>query len=330
MHDFARRLWSGSPGFGLSVARVLATPAAGAYQVAMGVRNWLYDNRLRPIISVSVPVISVGSLVVGGAGKTPVAGWLAGELLRRGRRPAMLHGGYAKDEPELHRRWHPDVRVYARKDRVVSAQQAIAEGADVLLLDDGFQHRRLHRNLEIVLIAAESWSQPKRRLPRGPYREPVSALRRAQIVLITRKTATREAALDIAARVREVCKDSALAAIASIRPSVWSARERESVAPAEAVVVAGIAQPELFAANVEEQGVRVFDRIWFPDHHEYDARDAERIFRAAGQLPIVTTAKDAVKLERLIAADRLRVLEQSVQIEEGESELNHRLDECLR
>jgi tetraacyldisaccharide 4'-kinase len=330
MHDFARRLWSGAPGFGLSVARALAAPAAGAYQLALGVRNTLYDNKLLPIKAVGVPVISVGSLVVGGAGKTPVAGWLAGELLRRGRRPGLLHGGYAKDEPELHRRWHPEVRVYARKDRILSARQAIAEGADVLLLDDGFQHRRLYRNLDIVLIGAESWSQPRRLLPRGPYREPVSALRRAQIVLITRKTATREAAQETAARVRELCKDAALVAVASIRPSVWSVREKESAAPAEAVVVAGIAQPELFAANVEEQGVRVFDRIWFPDHHEYDARDAERIFRAAGQLPIVTTAKDAVKLDRLIAADRLRVLGQSVQIEEGENELNEHVDECLR
>jgi tetraacyldisaccharide-1-P 4'-kinase len=130
-------------------------------------------------------------------------------------------------------------------------------------------------------------------------------------------------------RVRPRMGTTPVIAVASILPSGWRSCGERVKPPAEAVLVAGIAQPELFAANVREGGVQVFDRLWFPDHHEYDARDAERIYRAAGRLPIITTAKDALKLETLIARERLWVLEQEVRIEAGEAELIGLLEERL-
>ena len=321
MHDFARRLWSQDSAPLLTVARALATPAALGYRLGVTIRNTLYDNNLLRVTSTRIPVISVGSLMVGGAGKTPVAGWLAGWLLQRGRQVALLHGGYARDEPELHQRWHPGLRVYAQKDRVASAEQAVRDGADVLILDDGFQHRRLRRDVDIVLVPAEMWTPRPRLLPRGPYREPATSLGRGHVLLVTRKTASAADAEAVSLRVRPHTGRTPVIAVASIRPSGWRSCGERVNPPSEAVLVAGIAQPELFAANVRDGGVKVFDTLWFPDHHEYDARDAERIYRAAGRLPIITTAKDALKLETLIACERLWVLEQEVRIEAGEAEL---------
>jgi tetraacyldisaccharide 4'-kinase len=327
-HEFARRLWSPETGLLLSAARLLTAPAAVAYRIGIGARNALYDNKIMRITSCKIPVVSVGSVMVGGAGKTPIAGWLAGWLLQKGRRVALLHGGYARDEPELHRRWHPQLRVYAQKDRIRSAAQAVADGAEILILDDGFQHRRLHRDVDLVLVPAEPWAQSHRLLPRGPYREPESALRRAHVLLVTRKTASPEEADKVAQHVRARVGGNLVIGVASIRPGGWTWRGQRTDPPGEAVLVAAIAQPELFAANVRESGVQVFDRLWFPDHHEYDARDAERIYRAAGRLPIITTAKDALKLEPLIR-DRLWVLEQEVRMETGAADLMRCLEERL-
>ena len=201
-HENAARLWSAAsahPG-------VLALqPLSLLYSATVRARRAAYDRGLAHSVRVGVPVISVGNLTVGGSGKTPVAGWVIDQLRRMGHTPALLHSGYADDEPQLHRMWRPNLQVIAGKDRVASARSAIAAGATVLVLDDGFQHLRLARDLDIVLIPADSWSQPKRMLPAGPWREPLSTLRRGGVIVITRKAADRAQAAECACASRLLC-----------------------------------------------------------------------------------------------------------------------------
>jgi tetraacyldisaccharide 4'-kinase len=328
----ARWLWTRSPS--AAVAGTLLTPASWVYGAVVGVRSWLYDEGVLAIARVEVPILSVGNLTVGGSGKTPFAGWLIGRLLELRRRPALLHGGYAQDEPELHRRWHPHVPVYAERDRTASAQRAVADGADAIVLDDGFQHRRLARDADIVLIAAEQWSGRRPLLPAGPWREPVSALRRANIVVITRRTASAERAARVAFEVQPFAGVTAPVAVASILPSGWrpcrgETTDDNAAAMENVLAVAGIARPDLFAVNAQAMGARIVDTMWFPDHHAYDAHDAHRIAERAAGRAIVTTAKDAVKLERLMPTATLRVLEQVVHIERGEDALGIVIERAL-
>jgi len=147
---------------------VLALRAlSGLYGAVTAARRSAYRTGLLPQTRVGAPVISIGNLAVGGSGKTPFSSWLVSELRTRGQTPALLHGGYASDEPALHRQWTPDIAVFAAKDRVTSARSAIAGGATIIVLDDGLQHSRLYRDLDLVLISADTWDQPRRLLPAG-------------------------------------------------------------------------------------------------------------------------------------------------------------------
>ncbi len=329
-----RRPWShrwlhgggGAPG---ALLRSALLPAEWVYRLAAGARGVAYDHGMLAVVSAGVPVVSVGNLAVGGSGKTPFTRWLVDRLLARARRPAVLHGGYAEDEPALHRGWHPDVPVYAARDRVASARAAVAAGADVLVLDDGFQHRRLRRDLDVVLVSAESRERPPHLLPRGPWREPLTALRRAGLVVVTRRAADAGAAGELAARLSARC--AAPIARVWIRPAAWrDPAGAETPAPAGPVLaVAGVADPEAFFANAADAGARVAERLVYPDHHAYDGADAAAIRDRAAGRAVVTTAKDAVKLTTLGAPADLRILVQEVVVEEGEAMLETAIDRVL-
>lgn len=303
-------------------------PAELAFRAIVAARRGAYARGLLPAVRVSIPVVSIGNLAVGGAGKTPVTRWLVGELCTRGARPAVLHGGYAADEPELHRIWHPTVPVIAGRDRVIGARKALDEGATVVVLDDAFQHPRLVRDLDLVLVAAETWTARPRLLPRGPWREAPAALRRARVVAVTRKTASEEVARRVADEVRRFAPSAPIVRF-HLHPAGW--RRIGGTAGTEAplgdsVAVTGIAHPDSFVANAREAGAEVAEVLTFPDHHEYVEDDVAKIREIAGCRPIVTTAKDAVKLEPLARDLVIWVLEQGVRVEEGATDLARLLD----
>jgi tetraacyldisaccharide 4'-kinase len=328
--DVARRLWDGELGAAGALLDVALAPAEVLYRLGVGIRGATYDRGIARQFSAAVPVISVGNVAVGGTGKTPVSHWVALRLKSQGRRPAILHGGYAADEPELHRRWSPDVPVVVRRDRVAGAALALALGAGVLVMDDGFQHRRLRRELDIVLVAAERWTATPRLLPRGPWREPPSALRRAGVVVVTRKTAPAEVAARVAGEVRSMA--GVEVACMHLSPTGWldGGTGEPAVAPSEpVVVVCGVAEPELFRVNVAQAGADVAQLLAFPDHHTYDRRDVERIREAAGRRWVVTTEKDWVKLEPLLEGVPVRLLVQEVVVEEGGPMLDRRLRDAV-
>lgn len=249
----------------------------------------------------------------------------------RGVPVALAVRGYAADEILLHRRWNPDIAVHAHRRRARAVAAAAGSGARLVVLDDGFQHRAVQRDLDLVLVAAEG---PKnhRLLPRGPLREPLQALRRADFVVITRRTASREDADAVAEWARRAASWVPAVHVA-FRPGRWQQLDgTPAPAPRGGVLAAaGIARPELFVATLRETGAGPVELMTFPDHHHYGAGDAAAIRRLAGNRPVVTTEKDAVKLVRF--ADVLgecRVLALTVIVESGEEALEERLQALAR
>jgi tetraacyldisaccharide 4'-kinase len=312
-----RRIWSGEAAGWTRVAAAFLVPSEALFRLVVALRNRMYDNNLLPVRSSEIDVISVGNISTGGTGKTPVAAWLAARLSEAGRRPAIVHGGYGQDEPELHRRWQPAIPVVVGRDRIAAVREAAGAGADVAILDDGFQHRRLARVADIVLVAAETGLANVRLLPRGPFREPAASLGRASVVVVTRKSATLETAREVAADAERLVGVGRVA-IVSIEPAGWRCGDGAATVPdGRVLAVAALAEPEPFAENAISAGARVSGTMWFRDHHEYSVDDARRILEASAGGPVVTTAKDAVKLSGLLPPTRYWVLEQRVVVESG-------------
>lgn len=292
---------------------VMALELVGlAYRGFMRARRAAYRNSVFAGARIGVPVISVGNLIVGGSGKTPVTRWLVERLRELGRRPAILHGGYAADEPALHRRWFADAIVVAQRDRVAGAQAAIAAGADTVVLDDALQHLRIARDLDIVLIPADSWDSPHRLLPAGSWREPLSAIPENALVLVTRKAASPAAARAIALSLRKRTQAAAVATCAL---------PLQVATAGPAIAVCAIADPRAFANQLMQAGVEVDEVLAFDDHHEYSADDWASIQQTAHGRAVIVTEKDAVKLEKITQAPLL-IATQSVALESGAAEVD--------
>lgn len=331
---WARRWWRGEGGTAGIFADWLLLPAEVVFSASVRARNELYDRGIRPAAEASIPVVSIGNLTVGGTGKTPVTAWLARQLLERGRSPAVVLRGYGEDEVRLHAQLNPKIPIVASARRVRSVEEAARAGADCALLDDGFQHRALARELDIVLVAAERWSSARRMLPRGPYREAPSALRRAEFVIVTRKTATRKAAEGV---VRELgAFTGADRGIIHFRPdSLVRLDAPGEVVPIEylngrdLLAVTSLAEPELFVDQIRECGASV-ESLAYPDHHTFGERDLRQITDRGRGRTIVISQKEAVKLsDRLSGQSEVLVLRQRVEMVSGRDRLEAALHRAI-
>jgi tetraacyldisaccharide 4'-kinase len=284
-----------------TAARIALAPAALLYQGIAGIRNALYDRGLLVSAAPPIPAISVGNLAVGGTGKTPIAAWMASSLRARGARPAIVMRGYGDDEPKVHALLNPDVPVFPGADRMAGVQAAAASGADVAILDDAFQHRRISRLEDVVLVSADRWREPVRVLPAGPWRETPVALARASLVVVTRKAVNSERAQLLLQRLAPLTRSGrgavAELVLADLRSVVTGeARALSDIRGASVLVAAGIGDPQALAAQLRAIGARVEMRE-FPDHHVYDPSDIERLVRDAREFDhMICTLKDAVKL----------------------------------
>ena len=302
----ARRWWAGDLGAAGRALSVLAAPASWMWS-ALGAAKSRAGAR-SPTRIPGLRVVSVGNLAVGGTGKTPLVRWVAAELEAGGAAPCVLVGRAAADEAELHRRWSPTVPVLVDRDRTASAARARAAGHRAAVLDDGFHHTSLARDLDLVLISADD-PFPGAVLPRGPYREPTSALGRAGMVVITRRSATAERAAAVAARIQGhwpglvagvlALEPGALTRLDGSPASTFPSGRFASRSPSRDVLaVAGVARPDAFARAAEQVVSGAVELLAFADHRAYRAADVERIRRKARGRTVVTTEKDAVKLER--------------------------------
>ena len=317
--------------------------ASVPYQFAVYLRNAAFSagwiKAYRPI----VPVISIGNLTAGGTGKTPACVYVARWFRDRDLRLAILSRGYkaledgANDEARELESLLPDVPHLQSPNRSEVAQIAVEElEMQVLLLDDGFQHRRLQRDLDIVLLDATNpfgWGYT---LPRGLLREPLAALRRADLVMVTRCDLIPPQELTaIRTKVQRIHPKAAW--VESVhRPIGWknSAGERmdlDAFNGKQVVALCAIGNPTAFHQTLEKMGLQIADRITYPDHHPYNAEDIEQIVAKAQQqgssVAIVCTGKDLAKLaSSALGGIPLWALEVELQIVAGEAVLGEYLD----
>lgn len=337
--DFVERVWYGGDSLA-STLRTVLTPAERVFGAVVGARDILYDAGWLPAAETAIPAVSVGNLTVGGTGKTPIAAWIAGELVKRGVRPAVVLRGYGADEPLVHEMLNPGVPVVVNPDRAAAITTAARAGAQIAVLDDAFQHRRIQRMADLVLVSADRWSGEARLLPAGPWREPLEAVRRATLVIVTRKAAS-EATVEsvhaaIAAVAHAVPRVSVRLALGDlVRTGISTSREVQplrTIAGRAVRAVLSIADPQAFVRQLEEQGATVSASI-FPDHHAFTASETEGL--ASGFRPddiVVCTLKDAVKLAPLWprVAPPLWYVSQQVMVERGVGGLERVVDDLAR
>jgi tetraacyldisaccharide 4'-kinase len=310
---------------------------SACYGKATGVRNRLYERRIKRVHQLTCPVISVGNIAVGGTGKTPMVIHLAQGLVGQGATPVILSRGYggsaskeggmvsngervfmtareAGDEPLMIAGTCKGASVFVGRKRYETGQEAIRSiNPDVILLDDGFQHRTLHRDLDLVLLDADRPFGNGFVLPRGPLRESVSGLERADAFILTRSDRTSDAiarftqqlaVLGINASVlkKPVITCSHQPYVHAMKKSgdgTWESVDAAMALPGRVFAFSGIAHNKDFHKSVDALKAKMIGFVEFSDHHPYTADELDGIVskaRTSGAHAIITTEKDASRL----------------------------------
>ncbi|MCZ6759761.1 MAG: tetraacyldisaccharide 4'-kinase [Gemmatimonadetes bacterium] len=295
-----RWLWYGGSAASRA-ARLASYPASLMFRTAVSLHATAYRRGFLPVRRLALPAISVGNLSVGGTGKTPISNWMARTLQARGHRPAIVLRGHGNDEAALHRKLAgPGIVVVEDPNRRRGVQRARNLSCDVAILDDAFQRLEIKPNLNVVLIGAESMNRRRLLLPAGPWREDLRTLARADILVVTRKTAELDQAAALAQRLGASAQIPFAVAHLSVH-CFHGLRARVRVEGAElrgcrVLAVAGIAHPDLFHAQLEMLGMSVAP-LWRADHHRFSDREIGRIVQMGKEVDyVVVTEKDAVKL----------------------------------
>jgi tetraacyldisaccharide 4'-kinase len=281
------------------------------YRLGVALRNKAFDRGWKKVHRACVPVVSVGNLTAGGTGKTPCVEFIARFYRQLGLRVALLSRGFGgvagrNDEALVLEENLPDVPHLQGADRTALATAAVDElASELLVLDDGFQHRQLHRDLDIVLIDATCPWGYGFLLPRGLLREPIGGVKRADAVILTRcDLVVPEAVHSVRETLAHVRPE--LPIIESVhRPTLWCNASRRSIA-LEAMKdrpiagFCGLGNPEGFRQTLLKLGQNILAWRTYPDHHSFSRADVEDLRGWARQLPadaaVVTTQKDLVKI----------------------------------
>ena len=325
-----KSFWLGAP------FRLAFSGLAIVYGAFVDRRNRAFDTGARPIATALVPVISVGNITAGGTGKTPVAALIANWFASRGVKVCFVSRGYGAGEGELNdealvlKSLCPQTPHLQNPDRVAAAGEAVAKwGSQLIILDDGFQHRRLARNLDLVLIdAANPWGYGHL-LPRGLLREPIHSLSRADLVAITRvDSASRQTVDEIRHKISEFNADCPIIELAFPPVRLIGANgesaELSTLAGKSVVAFCGIGNPAAFRATIESLGAHVAAFQAFADHQHYGAReisDLQSLAASASSTLLICTQKDLVKLAGVeIAGCKIWAVEIGAKIVSGETE----------
>ncbi len=340
-----RRVMSGRDAWSLPLRAVLRV-CSGCYGLGVRLRNRRYD-RAGAVGRVAVPVFSVGNVTTGGTGKTPLVIELAQLLEHRGRRVAVLSRGYKAvadqpaDELLLVSRRLPGLVCVGDPDRLTAAGRVIEDhGVDAIVLDDAFQHRRLARDLDVVVVDATCPFGYGHLLPRGLLREPLTGLRRADLIAVTRADLIEADAL--AALHDRLAELAPRALRVSCRHTPAGLFELDGRSADPSVELTGrvlccsaIGNADAFEATVRRAGGDVRAHLRWPDHHRYDRADLDRLAAEAGHCRaelLVTTEKDAVKLAELSYDWPIRVLALRIEIDfvdDGGTIVEQALDRVL-
>ena len=313
------------------------------YEALVRLRNYGYDHSILTVKKASAPVISVGNLTLGGTGKTPLVAWLAHWFAQHNKKPAIISRGYKaktgqlSDEAEELKILLPTVPHYANKQRIIAAGEAVTKGSDVLLLDDGFQHRQISRDLNLITIDATDPFGCNRIFPRGLLREPLWGLKRADALVLTR---TDQVSIKTRNEIQEQCfqfvgshdkpwietehRPSNLRLVDGTTQPLKTLQDKRILS------LSAIGNPAAFHRTLTTLGHEPVATLTFPDHHTYTTDDIHRISEeteSVGAEIIVTTLKDLVKLPLASVRNRpLCALEIGIQFQTGLQDLEYLLN----
>jgi tetraacyldisaccharide 4'-kinase len=329
-----------------TLARGVLRIAEVPYTVAVTVRNRRYDRGAAEVHNVDVPIITVGNLTLGGTGKTPMVKWLAQRFQTAGWRVAIVSRGYGaadgkhNDEALELAQALPNVPHIQNRDRVAAAQQAIRDfKAQLILLDDGYQHRRLGRDLDIVLLDALEPFGFEHVFPRGTLREPLAGLGRAHVVCLSRADAISQLEREaIRERVAKVAPQAVWCEAAHAASNLVNARgdsqPLDFLANRRVAAFCGIGNPAGFRHTLIAAGCEAAAWREFPDHHPYtdaDQLELVAIAQNANADVIVCTQKDLVKLaQHELGGLPLWAVAIEMKFLRGQEALEQRLEEVLR
>ncbi len=314
----------------------LLYPASMGYRLMVAGRNYLYNAHLLRENQVPTPVICVGNLTVGGTGKTPMVSWLADYFSHQGKKVAILTRGYKRsnsqkplmllpnagngcgvselgDEASMLHSRHPQAALMLDADRSRGAQTICSHWQpDIIIMDDGFQHRRLQRTLNIIMIDSQRLFGNGFLLPAGPLREPISALQRADLVIFNKFDAHHKyfakKSLRIFSYIPPERLFTATYQIHSLHDIQHPSRHLSvnQLQGKKIMAFAGIANPDYFFQQLENLGIKLQCTLPFADHMGYNRKSLQKIRQAADGCQLaVTTAKDAVKLSEIPEAAHL-------------------------
>ncbi|MBF0484227.1 MAG: tetraacyldisaccharide 4'-kinase [Candidatus Omnitrophica bacterium] len=336
-------------GIGPSIVVLILFGFSGLYGLFIWVRNLLFTIKVLSAQKFSIPVISVGNIVVGGAGKTPIVIWLLELLKEKGLKAVVLTRGYMdndptgkklfSDEAEVIKQMVPDAQVVVGAERFKCGQEYLKTNkADVFILDDGFQHRQINRDLDLVAVdATNPWGNGSL-LPSGLLREPISSLKRAQVVILTKTDLMEKDSADAFKSVENVNSEMLICrgvhkpvGFFDVRAGTW---HKEDLIDGKIVgYFCSIADPRSFKRTLEHLGACVLKGFDFIDHHSYVDEDFKNINTGCNVEKIkilVTTRKDAVKIGaylKFLASDiQILVLDIRFNIPEGKEQLVARID----
>jgi tetraacyldisaccharide 4'-kinase len=316
--DFRKLISGEKAGLVAVMLRLLLRLASVGYSIAVQFRNFMYSSGLLKVRYAKAAVISIGNITTGGTGKTPLVIWLCKKIisdfqcaiLTRGYKTSFRESEYLTDEPAIFTESCPEVKVIVNPDRVAGAEEAaIKFGTKVLIMDDGFQHRRLARDLDIVTIDATEPFGYGKMLPAGLLREPVSSLKRASAVVVTRCDQVAEKELsELVARIRQINSDMLIArsihAPAYVKLIDNIEINFEDLKGKKVYAFCGIGNPDSFMTTVKKTGAEIVGSKIFNDHHHYKEACMTDIFEQAQLLNadlIVTTQKDQNKIVKPVS-----------------------------
>lgn len=298
-----------------AAARALLAALSVPYRLVVRTRMAFYSNGLLLCRELDAPVISVGNITTGGTGKTPLVVWIVRWLTQQGVRPAILSRGYGQkapggrgdsDETLLFRRQLPGIPHLVGKDRYAAGLRAIRDhGAECLVLDDGFQHLAIGRDLDIVAVDSLLPFGYGRLLPRGLLREPLKGIRRADLIVLTRcDLVTSDEVRQLRERLRELGVTCPVAESQHRPARLYPIGTGEPLGPEwlrgrKVCAFSALGNPEAFPSTLRALGAQLLHHEAFRDHHWYRAEELAAIARKAeaiGAEAVVTTEKDAVKI----------------------------------
>jgi tetraacyldisaccharide 4'-kinase len=343
----------------MNYARLLLIPFSFFYWVVIAARNRFFDIGILKTTKSDVPVISVGNISAGGTGKTPIVEILI-EKLKKNRQLSVVSRGYRRkssgtivandgkgncssveksgDEPGQLAAKYRNLIVVANEKRICGAKKAVELGAKIVILDDGFQHRYLHRDLNIVVITVDEILKGDCFLPAGNRREPISSLKRSDLIIVSRCLDENEF-YKAAEEVRSFNKP-----ILGVRTKLKSLRRVSTNAAVtddyftnkKVIAVSGIGNPNSFESLLSDTGVKIEKHLIFSDHHWYSKKDIKKIIETKKLLNadiIITTEKDVTRIgksfDEYLTSENLIVAEIRQEIIAGEQKLDELLKQLV-